>query len=267
MPERLVLIRHGESEANLLHRAIRKGVIDQYPEGFSEIPDREIRLSPLGRKQAESTGEWLASQYPKGFDVIFVSDHVRARETAGIILKTAGWEDVQVRIDPLLGERNWGRYTEVHRDIQQRIREELKRDPLHTSMPDGESLLHTRQRTRTLLERVAREYGEKRVLIFSHGEYIEAIWAEIEHMRSERQREFFQSSAGDIKNCQVVEFSCSRPGSPESDGKLRWVRSSCPQQKIEREWKALQRETYTPEELLAGVDHYPHLKLPSLDTA
>jgi broad specificity phosphatase PhoE len=81
MPSRLVLIRHGESEANLVNRAIKNGRITEYPEGFDKIPDREIRLSELGCEQAKATGPWLRQQYPDGFDLLYVSDHTRAKET------------------------------------------------------------------------------------------------------------------------------------------------------------------------------------------
>ena len=55
MPRRLVLVRHGESEANIVQKALKNGTISEYPKGISEIPDREIRLSTLGRLQAEAT--------------------------------------------------------------------------------------------------------------------------------------------------------------------------------------------------------------------
>ena len=79
-----------------------------------------------------------------------------------------------------------------------------QRDPLHAPMPDGEPLLETRTRTRVLLERVVRENPGQRVLVSSHGEYIEALWSEIGHFSTEKQRDFFRSADGDIRNCQVV---------------------------------------------------------------
>jgi broad specificity phosphatase PhoE len=266
MPAKLVFIRHGESQANLLHRMLRKGQIPAYPPGFAAIPDREIRLSEKGVRQAQSTGPWLAQTYPEKFDVIFTSDHVRAKETAGHIVKSAGWDKSRIRLDPLLGERNWGRFSAVEAETQSGIRSIMRRDPLHAPMPDGESLLSTRLRSRALLERVSREFPGRRVLIFTHGEYIEAIWAEIEHLGTERQREFFHSAAGDIKNCQVVEFSSVDPQTEAVNGKLRWVRSSCPQENIFGLWRALERKTYSAAELLEITDKYPHIPMPNLDT-
>lgn len=259
MPSRLVMVRHGESEANLINKAIRKGIITEYPPGFASIPDREIRLSRAGVEQTKPTGEWLREQYSDGFDVIYVSDHTRAKETAALVCQAAGWHNVEIRIDPLLGERNWGRFAASDRARRAEIMEYRKRDPLHTPMPDGETMLETRNRSRELLDRAARELSGKRVLVFSHGEFIEALWAEIAHMNTERQLTFFQSSKGDIKNCQVVEFSAESPENGEYRGVLRWVRSSCPRAGIFRKWGKIEKTRYTPEALLAQVERYPRL--------
>jgi broad specificity phosphatase PhoE len=262
MPSRLVTIRHGESEANLLHRALKSGIISEYPEGFEKIPDREIRLSKNGCQQAEATGRWLCEQYPERFNVIYVSDHTRAKETAGLICKAAGWHDAEIRIDPLLGERNWGRFSAADAARRDEIMANRKRDPLHNPMPDGETLLSTRLRSRDLLGRCAREFAGKQVLVISHGEYIEALWAEIAHMNTERQIEFFSSKEGDIRNCQVVSFSSVNPETKQYEGKLGWVHSCCPQAGAAGKWLPIERIKYTALELLQQVEKYPHLSFP-----
>ncbi len=259
MPARLVFIRHGQSEANIIQRAVKRGQLTAFPPKFLDTPDREFRLSALGQAQAKTTGAWLRAQYPEGFDIIYVSDHVRAQETAGLLCLAAGWNNAQIRVDPQLGERNWGRFSELTETERTLSFDQRKRDPLHTPMPDGESLLATRTRSRVLLERVARECTNQRVLVFSHGEYIEAAWAEIAHMTTEQQRDFFHSPAGDMKNCQVVEFSSLAPEGAESDGRLRWVRSSCPQAKVEGDWARIIPRKFSPEELLESAARYPHL--------
>lgn len=259
MPYQLVMVRHGESEANLINKAIKNKIITEYPLGFENIPDREIRLSKRGRQQALATGPWLKEQYPNGFDKIYVSDHTRAKETVALICKSAGWADTEIRIDPLLGERNWGRFTQTDELGRQEIMRNKARDPLHNPMPDGETLLETRHRTRELLDRCSRELGQKRILVISHGEYIEALWSEIAHMNTERQIDFFNSQEGDIKNCQVVEFSSINPKNAEYIGRLQWIRSSCPQANIFKSWTEIERIKYTADQLLEQVNRYPCL--------
>ncbi len=264
MPDTLVLIRHGESEINVINRAMKRGELSDYPAEVLSIPDREFRLSALGKQQAEATGQWLKEEHPLGFDVIYVSDHVRARETAALVCRETGWKNVSIRIDPQLGERNWGRFAWVDSERRREVMGLRRRDPLHAPMPEGETLLQTRTRTRVLLERIARENRGQRVLVFSHGEYIEALWAEVGHFSTEAQREFFASPGGDIRNCQVVQFSSLDPTTRERRGQLRWVKSSCPHASVTGDWSEFQYQKFSPEELLATVEQYPHL--PNLDT-
>ncbi|MCP4135525.1 MAG: histidine phosphatase family protein [bacterium] len=264
-PNHLVLVRHGQSEANVIQKAVKNGVLSEYPGELSQTPDREIRLSKLGREQAEATGPWLNRNYPDRFDAIFVSDHVRAKETSALLCLSAGWSNCKIFVDPLLGERSWGRFGEADSHTRDRIMLERKRDPLHAAMPDGETLLATRHRSRVLLDIIYREFSEKNVLVFSHGEYIEALWAEIEHMTSERQREFFNGPHGHIRNCQIVEFSSVNPHTKSSDGRIRWVRSSCPHIEEFGHWKPASPVKFSPDDLLKQVDSYKHLDIDGID--
>ncbi len=261
MPDLLVAIRHGESLANVINRAIKKGEREDYPDGFRELPDREVPLSERGIAQAKKTGTQLGEKFPTGFDIIYVSDHRRAKETAAYICIAAGWKDVLIRKEPLIGERNWGNFPLATKEERTRILGLRTRDPLHAAMPDGETILDTRLRSREFLDRCARQFGGQRVLIFSHGEYIEALWAEIAHMDTERQIDFFHSPAGDIKNCQIVEFSSKPFGDQksESTGKLEWVRSSCPQADVEGNWTKIEKPACTAQDLMDEILGYPEI--------
>jgi broad specificity phosphatase PhoE len=263
MPRRLALLRHGESQANLINRAIKKKIISEFPPQYLATPDREIRLSRKGQAQAAVTGKWLAEQYPDGFDAIFVSNHARAMETASLACAAAGWKNVRILIDPLLGERNWGVFSTRSPERREELMDLRERDPLHMPMPDGETLLMTRLRSRTLLERCSREFSGKRVLVVTHGEYIEALWSEVAHFSTETQRDFFNSEKGDLRNCQVVEFAGEDPSTGKWEGKLRWVRSSCPQANSFPDWSPIERTKFSPEELMEHVKRYPRLDLTS----
>lgn len=250
MPKKLVLVRHGESEANIIQKLRKKDEHAQTPDAYMTTPDREVRLSNKGRMQTKKTGEFLKQEYPDGFDAIYVSDHTRAKETAALVCLHAGWKDAKIKVDPQFGERNWGNFHHLEFLKRSALLDLKKRDPLHTPLPDGETLLEARTRTRVLLERCARQYSGKKVLLFTHGEYIESIWSEISHMRTEQQVEFFNSPNGDIKNCQVVEF-CS-----DTNNKIVTVRSSNPNLNEFGTWQNLDKKTFSPEELLAEVEGY-----------
>jgi broad specificity phosphatase PhoE len=102
----------------------------------------------------------------------------------------------------------------------------------------------------------------KRVLVISHGEFIEAIWAEIAHMNTEYQVGFFADAKRKIANCQVVEFS-TRDSSQENESpRLQTVRSSTPHREQFGGWEVIERVTYSPEQLLAQAERYPRLQFP-----
>lgn len=252
MPKNLIFIRHGESEANIIQKKAKKDKKFIYPKSYMTTPDREVRLSVLGREQTKKTGEYLAKAYPEGVDVVIVSDHTRAKETAALVCLAAGWDKVQIQVDPQVGERNWGNFHKQSPSARAEFFKAKHRDPLHTPISDGETLLEARTRTRVLLERCARQYKDKTVLVFTHGEYIECIWSEIAHMRTEEQVEFFSGEGGDIKNCQIVEFS-------SSNGKIAEVKSSNPHLEIKGTWEKLERKLFSPKELLKEVDKYSHM--------
>jgi hypothetical protein len=71
-------------------------------------------------------------------------------------------------------------------------------------------------------------------------------------MRTEEQVAFFSGAGGDIKNCQVVEFSAPQ-------GKITAVKSSNPHLAIPGVWTTLERKTFSPTELLTEVETYPHM--------
>lgn len=106
----IVLIRHGESEAN------RQGIV----QGHFDSP-----LSPAGREQALALAQALAHER---FDALISSDLLRARESAETIGGHLGLTPV---IDPLAREidiglfsgRTWADIAERHPDDYRRFKE------------------------------------------------------------------------------------------------------------------------------------------------
>lgn len=80
MPLDLYVIRHGESEANVIISAGEQGDNSLYTQDNVTVPDRSWRLTATGRKQADCIGRWLVAQQPL-FDRYLVSPYVRTRET------------------------------------------------------------------------------------------------------------------------------------------------------------------------------------------
>ena len=142
MPLDLYVIRHGESEANVIISAGEQGDNSLYTQDNVTVPDRSWRLTATGRKQADCIGRWLVSQQPL-FDRYLVSPYVRTRETAATMaLPKAKWEETRV-----LRERSWGEINTITKDD---FKTNYARnwmfkntDPLYWRPPAGESLMLT----------------------------------------------------------------------------------------------------------------------------
>src|SRR5919112_6707134 len=106
-PERLWLVRHGQSQGNVAREAADEAGL---PMIDIDVRDVDVPLSALGHRQAEAAGRWFAAmpidQRP---EVILASPYVRTRQTAEAICKAGGLAGpVRLVIDERLREREFG---------------------------------------------------------------------------------------------------------------------------------------------------------------
>ena len=146
---RIYIVRHGETEAN------KKG----YAQGWTDVP-----LNENGRIIAELTGRGL-----KGirFDHCFSSPLIRAKETAGILLRESG-NSVSVSFDDRIKEMNFGSFEGMSvRD--ERVIQFLKEPMVDYKFPDGESLQEVMERTQEFLKALVAKDDDKTYLVSTHG--------------------------------------------------------------------------------------------------
>jgi 2,3-bisphosphoglycerate-dependent phosphoglycerate mutase len=147
----LLIIRHGQSEADLL------GV----HEGRADYP-----LTELGETQAKKMAKFIAKHYPP--DVILTSPLKRAHQTASLLQKEIECELV---IEADLMEFNNGVLAGMLRE-EAAIKYPLPKNgrPVHVPIPEGESELDFRFRAERIFHTITNEYREyNRVAIVSHG--------------------------------------------------------------------------------------------------
>lgn len=169
MTHPVYLVRHGESEWNLLRRT----------QGQTAHP----RLTPLGRAQADGAASAIATDLARtGLGVLGVphvrsSDLVRAMETAGTIARRLG---AALTPDPRLREQHLG-------SLQGRSYDETwaaaeAHDWSDPSLPiaGGESILDVRRRMDAVLSELD---GDGVTVLVSHGD---AIRAALAHLKGER---------------------------------------------------------------------------------
>jgi broad specificity phosphatase PhoE len=162
-----------------------------------------------------------------------------------------------------LGERTWGEFSELDEAAQSVLLDRRKRDPFHTYLNGGESMLQARLRSRALLERLSREHPGEVVVVFTHGEFIESLWSEIEHMSTEAHAPFFHSPEGNIRNCQLVLFRSVSAGL-DLPFKIKTVESFCPTRNEFHRERELRRKPLSAAALLTEAETYAVLAIPSL---
>jgi broad specificity phosphatase PhoE len=136
----ILLVRHGETEWNRLHRW----------QGHTDTP-----LNDTGRAQARELAHTLAGER---VDAVYSSDLSRASETAAAI---AGEHGLAVLVDPDL------------REIDVGGREGLTREEVEQRFPDGGWNGETREehaaRVLRALHRIADRHPDGRVVVVGHG--------------------------------------------------------------------------------------------------
>ena len=149
---RLILTRHGRSEANLTHVFA----------GHTDAP-----LSPLGKEQAELLARRLYET--EKIDVIYASDLSRTVETARPTAERFG---LPIKTDPALREIFAGAWENLTFDeLMQKYRVDRERwtlDLPNARCTGGESVREVAVRMECALRRIAEENEGKTVLISTH---------------------------------------------------------------------------------------------------
>lgn len=153
---RLLIIRHGESEADLLH--VHEGRAD-----FS--------LTPRGHRQAEAMSDYVSRRY--SVDQIYSSTLKRAVQTAEHLQAKT---HAPLRLDPLLMEFNNGLIAGLSfRDAQERYPKRAV--PPHASVYEQESRLAFRYRAEYMLSKLLSETGESgTAAVVTHGGMIVQLY-------------------------------------------------------------------------------------------
>ncbi|WP_391119275.1 histidine phosphatase family protein [Psychrobacillus sp. L3] len=147
----LLIIRHGQSEADLL------GV----HEGKADFP-----LTELGEQQARRMSDYAANHFPP--DIIIASPLKRAKRTAVILKKAIGCELI---VENDLMEFNNGVLAGLSRE-KAAVKYPLPPNgrPAHIPIENGESDLELRFRAERIFQKVIFDYRDyQRVAIVSHG--------------------------------------------------------------------------------------------------
>lgn len=169
----LVLVRHGQSEWNLLN--IWTGHTD-------------VELSEQGRAEAKKAAGLLK-------DIVLhkahTSDLKRAQDTLHIILKELGHGEISVTKHPAIKERHYGDLTGMNKDeARKKFGEELflkYRRSWDVAPPNGESLRDTADRSIPYYEEhiLADLRAGHNVIVSAHGNSLRAIVKHLDQISDE----------------------------------------------------------------------------------
>ncbi|WAP53216.1 histidine phosphatase family protein [Arthrobacter sp. ATA002] len=264
MPRNLFLIRHGQSEANIMQRASTAGDPSMYNEETMTVPDRSWRLTELGVQQARVAGAWITGLNME-FDRALVSTYTRARETAAHLGLDVRWEENRV-----IRERSWGEIGSMSKqDFARKYSQNAAyrdSDPLYWAPPAGESIAQVAEnRVRNILSTLHRENARDNVLLVTHGEFMWATrlvlerWSDEEFLERDGDREQM------IHNCTVLQYTGTDPANRNNiREKLSWVRRCWPVQidgewtMCVGEWEEFDRAYFTGRDLLEKVESNRH---------
>lgn len=263
LPVDMVFVRHGQSEGNKANKASRAGDNSFFTPDFLDKHSRTFRLTDRGIVQARAAGDWLRENFPMPFDRFYVSDYIRAKETAAYLnLPSALW-----KVEFQLRERDKALMDNCPADEMGKLFEhevrQYRLDPfLAYPAGGGESIASLCLRLRSdFFDHLCRRASDKSVVVVCHGHVMRAIQLEAEQLGHD---DFIRLDASEndedkIRNCQIIWYTRRNPVTRkvESDH-LYAVRSVCPwDSKGDYGWRIIQRHRFSNEELMQEVNRYP----------
>ena len=191
-PRRIVLLRHGESVANVR------------PDVYATVPDCKIGLTARGRQQARRAAHALADVAAGGRVAFFVSPFLRTRQTLAEIYRECRQQlcCVTVREDPRLREQEWGNYQKAP-EIQRSLVERRRVGAFYYRFANGESGADVYDRVSSFLESLFRAFKHSlaadTVCIVTHGLAARMFLTRYFHWPIEVFHDLYN-----LENCQLV---------------------------------------------------------------
>jgi broad specificity phosphatase PhoE len=208
-PERLWIVRHGQSAGNVARDA---AVAAGLPAIEIALRDVDVPLSDLGLRQAGALGRWFAAQPEHARpEVVLCSPYARARQTAKAICEAGGVGETarQPVVDERLREREFGILDRLTtRGIRQKHPELADHRALlgkfYFRPPGGESWADVILRLRSALDTVSLHHADRRVLIVCHQVVVLCLRYILEEL--DEAQVLAIDKAGAVFNCGVCEY-------------------------------------------------------------
>ena len=206
-PAQIWLVRHGQTDANLIGRY----------QGHLDLP-----LNETGREQVNVMGaqlrEELATRGLSSVQAIYSSDLIRTRETAqaaATALEMPVIPDARLR-EIHMGDWEGSFFTEIREQFPDLVDRRF-RDPMHIAPPNGETTFDVAKRMWPALdEYAARHQGDDPIVVVSHGMAIATVICRMRGMALSRVFEVVPGNA----EITVIEWEPTHPSWQEHEEAL-----------------------------------------------
>jgi len=208
-PEKLWIVRHGQSAGNVAREAAHRAGLDVIDIATRDV---DVPLSALGHEQAAALGRWFAA-LPAGErpEVVLSSPYVRARQTAKAICEAGGVTESarQPVVDERLREREFGVFDRLTPNgIRQKHPDLAEHRALlgkfYFRAPGGESWADVILRLRGALDTISLHHADRRVLIVCHQVVVLCLRYILEEL--DEGAVLAIDKEGGVVNCGVCEY-------------------------------------------------------------
>jgi broad specificity phosphatase PhoE len=207
----LVLVRHGQSQRNIVKKQNRFYLDDESRKAVKGVPDHLIELTDEGRRQSAETGVALRQAYGT-FDYVVHSGYARTVQTLEHILEAYTADErarMPVRHHLFVRERDGGHAYDMT-DAEAQAAFPWLQDywntfgPFFARPPGGESLADVCERVYAFLQKLARTMAGRRVLVVTHGGTIWCFRYVLERWTYEEAERRFRTENN--PNCAVTAY-------------------------------------------------------------
>ena len=205
-PERLWLVRHGQSAGNVARDAAHAANLDRLDITGRDV---DVPLSDLGHSQAAALGRWFAD-LSDGPDALLVSPYLRAIHTAELIREHGGLPaDEPLCIDERLREKEFGildglTTSGIAKLMPEQADFRRMLGKFYHRPPGGESWCDVILRLRSLVDTITLHYAGRRVVIVAHQVVVLCLRYVLEKM--DEAQILGIDAEGDVANCSVTEY-------------------------------------------------------------
>jgi 2,3-bisphosphoglycerate-dependent phosphoglycerate mutase len=208
-PERLYLVRHGQSQGNVARDAAHEAGLLEID---IDVRDVDVPLSEFGISQARAAGRWLAALPPSEKpEIVLSSPYLRARQTSELICGMGAMTSGPAHsiVDERLREREFGVFDRLTTaGIRQKFPEEAahrtRLGKFYHRPPGGESWADVILRLRSMMNTINLHYCDRRVLIVCHQVVVLCMRYILEGL--DEAAILAIDKQGDVLNCGISTY-------------------------------------------------------------